>query len=82
MAKDRKTVKKSINQYRMISAPSFCASILAGAKPLRSRNDKRRIAPRAEKGLSPPVATCCGDSNFFRLEYTISSINNQSISDR
>lgn len=64
----------------MISAPSFCASILAGARPLLSRSESRRMAPRAENGLSPPVATCCGDSNFFRLKQLPFDEVNRSIS--
>lgn len=57
--------RSSFDHVRKMSAPSFWASIRAGVSPLRSRNDCLRMAPRAENGLSPVVAPCCGDSNFF-----------------
>lgn len=49
------------------SVCSFCASSLANVIPDLSRKERRRMAPRAENGLSLFAVGCWGDSNFFRL---------------
>lgn len=58
----------SLLHDRNKSVCSFWASIRAKVIPERSLNERRRIAPRAENGLSVLAVGCCGDSNFFLLK--------------